>query len=369
MFQPNLFSQFGRKSPNGKIPCPHPNKTPAISAVLEDASFFHCLLKMLSSIDHHTITSPTITSNVSITKGRKRSISGNDMDKTIKKMKHNKKNNMYSTFHQNVFAATVLFASIRHLDHWPAPLIKVYAEDCFGDRLWVDDPKCQHLSHNLSLVHNHAPINDQQLDSANLMAARFTKYSNYMTSDLPSIIINTPIIEKRNINIESSDSDSGDEEIIVESSSTSTSSKSNYIHSKSLNLTIVRPRFIGSNLLLAYQFITDALTDQLKSKTRHYSQLLTTLQHFTFVPGIRRLIAQNLERWLQSPALSGLARTLFASIVKHMTNKDPALQEDTDCIDFILSMNVKANQVSAPSDINFFKFSSTISFNYFFSNF
>jgi integrator complex subunit 1 len=54
-----------------------------------------------------------------------------------------------------------------------------------------------------------------------------------------------------------------------------------------------------------------------------------------------------LEKWLQSPALSGLARSLFSQTVSLMKNSDPPLTADLDSIDNILSMRLKANQLNA----------------------
>ena len=54
-----------------------------------------------------------------------------------------------------------------------------------------------------------------------------------------------------------------------------------------------------------------------------------------------------MEKWLQSPALSGLARKLFSEIVAEMQNIDPPLPEDVSAISSILSMTLKASQVRA----------------------
>jgi integrator complex subunit 1 len=58
------------------------------------------------------------------------------------------------------------------------------------------------------------------------------------------------------------------------------------------------------------------------------------------------MVAENLEKWLQSPALAGLARNLFASTVQNMKNIDPPLEADLRAVDSILDMRLKANQVS-----------------------
>ena len=143
----------------------------------------------------------------------------------------------------------MLFISIRHLDHWPAPLVRAYAEDCFGERLWVDDEKCKDLVQNLSLIHRH-----------------------------------------------------------------------------------------DSN---KYNVVQDQYTNELSQRIA-----LRHSRHTDYRSG--------LERWLQSPALSGLARNLFSLIVKNMKNNYPPLQDDIDTIDSILAMKLKVNQVSSPKSMSYF---------------
>ena len=63
-------------------------------------------------------------------------------------------------FDVRVFAATCLYTALRHLDHWPVPLVRAYAEDCFGPRLWVDHPQCAALVANLALVASHPQRGD-----------------------------------------------------------------------------------------------------------------------------------------------------------------------------------------------------------------
>jgi integrator complex subunit 1 len=68
---------------------------------------------------------------------------------------------------------------------------------------------------------------------------------------------------------------------------------------------------------------------------------------FVSIPKVRSLIASNLSKWLQSPALAGLARTLFSATVNHMKHEDPPLPDDLLAIDSILAMRLKANQLNA----------------------
>jgi len=423
----------------------HLNRTPAINVVLEDESIFQSLLQMLSpkealSIPHlsvpvnsnraNNIPSIQPNNNSSSQNIRKRAYS--DADNTISQKKQKKltasgsSSNLSSIIslkgsgtdkydsEQRIFALSVLFTCMRHLDHWPATLVKAYAEDCFGERYWVDDELCQDLVANLSAVHTASDISNEILDTSTLDLARLfaNHHSNHIDNPEAEVASILPSKLKLNNKLQTSsyhedtrnkdpvsDSDSGDEEMIVEEMSVSSNSnkvhninshhsllelnassklvqpmeqtcneerikRKNYdetnkplipkeipveknqkITERHLNLEKIRPRYVGENKLLAHRIIVEVLSCRLQSKTRHYSQLLTTLKDFITIPRIRSLIAQNLERWLQSPALSGLARTLFSSIVKCMENNDPALKEDIHAIDSILSMQLKANQV------------------------
>ena len=117
------------------------------------------------------------------------------------------------------------------------------------------------------------------------------------------------------------------------------------IRQRHLNLVRVRQRFFGANREYAQKLVSSSLSSRLDVKTKQNSGLLQSLPSFTAIPGIRSLIARNLEKWLQSPALAGLARTLFSCTVNEMKNVDPPLEEDIKAIDSMLSMKLKANQV------------------------
>ena len=115
---------------------------------------------------------------------------------------------------------------------------------------------------------------------------------------------------------------------------------------RNLNISAVRQRFCGKNLDAACAAIITTLTERMDVKSKQNSNLLQCLPSFTSIPGVRCQIAANLEKWLQSPALAGLARNLFASIVNNMKNADPPLDEDLKAIDSIITMRLKANQVN-----------------------
>jgi len=114
----------------------------------------------------------------------------------------------------------------------------------------------------------------------------------------------------------------------------------------SLNLTRVRRRYFGVNLEHAQKAIATALTERLDIKTKQNSKLLMALPSFVCIPAVRRLTTRHLERWLQSPALSGQARALFAVTVQQMRNVDPPLSDDIEAIESIMDMRLKANQLN-----------------------
>jgi hypothetical protein len=114
---------------------------------------------------------------------------------------------------------------------------------------------------------------------------------------------------------------------------------------ENLNLIRIRQRYFGLNLEYAHFAVSSSLSDRLDVKSKQNSGLLQTLPSFTSIPSVRSLITGNLEKWLQSPALSGLARSLFSRTVNMMEKVDPPLPADLEAIDNILSMRLKANQV------------------------
>jgi hypothetical protein len=114
---------------------------------------------------------------------------------------------------------------------------------------------------------------------------------------------------------------------------------------ENLNLIRIRQRYFGLNLEYAHLAVSSSLSDRLDVKSKQNSGLLQTLPSFTSIPSVRSLITGNLEKWLQSPALSGLARSLFSRTVNMMKKVDPPLPADLEAIDNILSMRLKANQV------------------------
>ena len=84
------------------------------------------------------------------------------------------------SFDVAAFAAAVFYAVFAHLDHWPAELVKAYADDCFGPRLWVDNDECKLLVENLALVHSSEVANNSNgVDEAATKSEEAQSYADY----------------------------------------------------------------------------------------------------------------------------------------------------------------------------------------------
>lgn len=416
----------------GFLPCPPAQDIPAITRVHQDSQLFQALVACLKVPEDDTSATPRYS--------RKRSYSFQqpDNDSTpankLLKVQHSPTKKISARPSAEdvnvpriplpVLAATVLYSAFQHVDHWPVQLVRSYAEDSFGPRLWVDDERCSLLVQNLSLSHDDKePV--ENVDQATLaQAARVAIYYENILSEnatngnlVPRQAVLTPQpgtgVRKRSMSLGSaadppstsavvqsdSDSDSGDECLIevtsglleragngggddsdssssgeedmevVEMSTTleggplappnhTMSLTSRSISSApqslstfpgtptALNLDRVRRRYFGVNLNHAHNAIATALSERLDLKSKQNSKLLMALPSFVSIPAIRRLTTQHLERWLQSPALSGQARTLFAATVQNMLNVDPPLPDDIEAIDNIMEMRLKTNQLN-----------------------
>jgi len=336
-----------------------------------------------------------------------------------------------------LLAATILFVAFQHLDHWPAAFVRVYSEDCFGPRSWVDEASCRLFVENLALSHtiaeacdNDTPMIDAQTNMDALAVSEFYETntesistSSTNTADISRHQSHGSLASNESVSVSSvqqiptdpassgsgvkptpatravdsdEQSDSGEEEEVLpmmasaplraskddgDSSSSgeggddlvaSTRSYSedengrqslspgarpteappnvrlSYpIEQQDLNFTAVRQRYFGVNLESAQRAIASSLQQRLDVRSKQNSGLLQTLPLFATVPDVRRLITANLEKWLQSPALAGLARSLFAHTVSLFRNVDPLLPADLEAIDNVLSMKLKANQLNA----------------------
>jgi hypothetical protein len=264
-----------------------------------------------------------------------------------------------------VLAATILYVTFRPLDHWPAPLVKAYCDDCFGARKWVDTKECQLLVQNLALV--HAPdadthlvcppsvtaVADQVASAYRGMLDERACFSLERSSSIESSQRRTSLssngtssISKRPRPISHRDSsdealesvmdetgDGGDDsssgeedheddhEVLVAINGDSSKLDSEPgstifeptlypLQKGRLNFDNVRQRYFGSNRLFAHDLVAQSLSGRLDVKSKQNSGLLQTLIMFTTIPQVRQLVAENLERWLQSPAVSRPSRAL-----------------------------------------------------------
>ena len=402
-------------------------------AVVHNQTLFKALIACLSSntIDIETESRPLVPLG---SRKRAHSLGQEDLlpSKSLK-LAHatqvGKRSLSYPRPQLNVrtLAATILFSAFEHFDHWPVPLVKAYAEDCFGPRSWVDEPASQLLVKNLAFAHtgvknqNVTPLDEAHLEADALLMAEFyrnrdeerfspspSKRERETLSSYPSqksVVGTLQITRPRSMSNGSFDStslpptntkpgdesDSGDEEevalkttVSMKTSEDSASSSSGeedeqvLIRSKSfdednnsesspfpqhvdgppvlkptypvtqqtLNFKRIRQRYFGINLEHAHSAISSSLNERLDVKSKQNSSLLQSLPAFTSIPEVRTLITSNLEKWLQSPALAGLGRSLFKGTVNMMKNVDPPLPADLAAIGNILSMRLKANQVS-----------------------
>ena len=308
----------------------------------------------------------------------------------------------------SVLASVIFYSVLRYVDQWPAVFLKLFAEDSFGPRIWVDDDRCQLFVQNLTMAL------DSSSNEASVSAEYFVKnFDSFLSGDVPM---------QNEIDGDGSDSDSGDEEYVLEgaigglpltinktqpaltlddSSSSGEELSSNELvistnearghlqddaesesttsqgsddnardgisplpsqssQGQSQEQIQIQPwwkcekiikdkvcnRYFGVNRDAAFDMIGSALSARLGEKVKQNSSLLSTLPAFTRIPRVRSLAASQLEKWLQSPALSGLARKLFSTTVGRIENVDPPLPEDISAIQSILSMSLKANQVS-----------------------
>lgn len=267
-----------------------------------------------------------------------------------------------------VFAATVLFSVLQHIDHWPINLMRAFATDTFGQRNWVDNELCNDLVLNLEMS-----LNQDASDAASsAFADEVESYFSSLTcsaesngtgssmSNRAAALSQQRIPSAKEVRTQSKQaaeamdddsSSSGEEEVEVDSPpqhrNTATIDLLNKLFQRSANSTRrVRSRYVGHNLDLAYEAISDALVERLSSKSKQNSRLLQALPMYLCIPRVRCLSSRHLDRWLQSPALAGLARNLLAQLTKTVSKADPPLPDDVEVIDNLLKMKLKTNQHS-----------------------
>ncbi|KAL7554730.1 hypothetical protein ACHAWF_018265 [Thalassiosira exigua] len=253
----------------------------------------------------------------------------------------------------SVLAANILHTALRHADNWPVQIMKAYAEDMFGPRNWVDNERCKAFVSNLDLSLQPSEVDgacDRNSTSAIEAEIYFSSLiSRASQSDAPhQKVLSTKEKRKHAKQSQSSDSSSGEEEVLTASSSLSVPDHSHSLkvifHASSISKRQVRPRY--HMLDPVFEVVSDAFQERLNSKSKQNVRLLQVLPSFLCIPRVRCLASHHLERWLQSPALAGLARNLLGLIVQELQSVEPPLPDDLKVIDNILRLNLKANQLS-----------------------
>jgi integrator complex subunit 1 len=414
----------------------NPNLTwkdvPTFEAIVKRPELFQalvcCLAKRSSTADNTEISAPiNRIRSMSVTEPSLRKNGASPLPPQRNAYETNKKK---PVFDEPLFAATVLFSVFQHLKHWPVPLVKAYADDSFGPRLWVDNPRCSLFVKNLALAHKEAPcppiLFEEERNDARLIAQTYktfyclTRLERHapIEHQLSSSSLGTERSVKRQASATSIGSSSGENGIAVkrprvsspnngdsaekyeEMSFGQSTSGDDVVHSaikrkrdtcdqenndqeqpndsKSsssmededagdcddknrpsypLDFSSIQPvaspihRFIGSNIELAHEMIAMSLEERLDVKAKQNSGLLQCLPDFVSIPAVREQVSANIERWLQSPALAGLARVLLGETVKRMENANPPLREDLKVVDAVLGMKLKTNQASHDVDV------------------
>ena len=150
-------------------------------------------------------------------------------------------NKQKPSFNVQILAATILYTAFQHLDHWPAPLVRAYAEDCFGPRSWVDDENCRLFVENLKLIHaaDSQQTDETKMEDAVRVAEAYRKFESTPFEEEEDT--NSPLLRRgsnlsagsslkrqRSLSVDSSqfgsssniplddgDSDSGEEEEVI----------------------------------------------------------------------------------------------------------------------------------------------------------
>ena len=275
----------------------------------------------------------------------------------------------------SILAANILYVVFQHADQWPVEIMKAFAEDSFGSRTWTDDPRCKlfvanleislktkGISDNLELEPRSASVADDVEKYFSSLVASNTKAMNGATasSSQPKTLSSKEKRKQSSIAASSdsaSSSSSGEEEVLESETVPSSLPLPNQpLHSasplkrifrpSSFSKKSIRPRYHASTFDLVYEAISSAFQDRLDSKSKQNYRLLQILPPFLSVPRVRCLATRHLDRWLQSPALAGLARNIFGCAVQELSSAEPPLADDLELIENILKLNLKPNQVS-----------------------
>lgn len=251
----------------------------------------------------------------------------------------------------SVLAASVLFTVFQHVECWPAELLRAFAEDAFGPRYWVSEEKCKAFVANFEVSLKTQEFGDALMSSlAEQAEAHYASLFQPSGSTHPSVSK-----RKESKDDESSDaSSSGDEEVLESDNVQSSSNGQHKGGGTGLEALFdmktsrrVRSRYTPGRIIHD-DTIADALQSRLDLKSKQNYRLLETLPLFLSIRRVRSLSSSYLERWLNSPALAGLGRTLLAKLIGAMECADPPIEEDVSVLQNVLALRLKANQVSLP---------------------
>jgi hypothetical protein len=326
---------------------------PAMRELVTNAQLFQVLLSMLSGNSHHhgegevkpgRKRSPSEDSTFNVKKKQMLATPPSTARPQLNSVRQISQSSLTGTNASTgtsdsaiqVFAATILYCVLQHMDHWPVQLMSKYAEDAFGLRTWVDNELCKDIVANLELsLDSSEPIDEATSLIADEVESYFSSLaSRAQTNDAEVQSVNRVTIashhrtpsakevraQSRHSETSDDSSSSGEEEILESNSievdpitphnkdAMSTNALEKLFQRNSHFKQRVRSRYVGHNLDLAFEAISDALADRLGNKSKQNSRLLQTLPRFLCIPRVRCLSSRHLDRWLQSPALAALAR-------------------------------------------------------------
>ena len=239
----------------------------------------------------------------------------------------------------SVLAASILFTVFQHVECWPVELLRAFAEDTFGPRYWVDDERCKIFVANFEVSLNTQESGEALTSSlAEQAEAHYASLLQSSGSTHASSSICPKSKPTKNDDESSDASSSGDEEVLESDNVQSTSNGQHKGGGTGLeilfdikNFRRVRSRYT-SEQIIHDDTIADALQSRLNLKSKQNYRLLETLPLFLSIRRVRSLSSSYLERWLNSPALAGLGRTLLTKLIGAMECADPPIHEDVSLI-------------------------------------
>ena len=235
----------------------------------------------------------------------------------------------------SVLAASILFTVFQHVECWPAELLRAFAEDTFGPRYWVGEDECKTFVANFEVSLKAQEFGESPMPSlAEQAEAHYASLLQSSGSTHASVSK-----RKEPMDDESSvASSSGDEEVLESDNVQSTSNGRHKGDVTGLELFFdmkpsrrVRSRYTPGRIIHD-ETIADALQSRLNLKSKQNYRLLETLPLFLSIRRVRSLSSSYLERWLNSPALAGLGRTLLTKLIGAIECADPPIHEDVSVV-------------------------------------